>query len=86
MEHETLNGMASDIGEMKGMLRSCCERLETHHYEIYGNGTPGLKSRMYHAEKQALTAAKSRKAVWSSVLSVLGFVGTAIVSWFTGKS
>ncbi len=82
---ETIRQIAATVNRMEGRLDSCCERLETHHDEIYGNGQPGLKSRMYHNEKVAASAAKSRKAVWSMVGSVAGAVVSVLSGLFGGK-
>ena len=79
---DVLRQIATQVGEVNGKLDGIGEKLKRHEYAIYGNGTPGLHVRMDRVEQTAEQAVKGRKAFWSMVLSVLGFIGTAVVGCF----
>lgn len=81
---ELLHTIHRDLGELRGTLDSFCERLEKHHHEIYGNGSPGLKIRMDRTEQTADKAAKSWAAVWGAIVSVAGAIVAAVVGFFKG--
>lgn len=71
-----MDDISTRLGRIEGKLDDFCER---HNHAVFGNGKAGLVVRMDRLERSQAQTAKSRKAVWSAVVSI---VGAAISSAF----
>lgn len=71
------------LGRIEEKLDHHFDRLERHDHAIFGNGKEGLIVRTDRTARQLNELRKSRKVVWSAVVSVAGAIGTAIWTLLT---
>lgn len=66
------------LGRIEGKLDSFMKRQDEHHSTLYGNGAPGLKTRLDRLEQ---TEATRSKLVWLAITAAGTAFLKSIASW-----
>ena len=74
-----LHEISQTLGRIEGKLNSVVKLQDEHHTTLYGNGAPGLKTRVDRLEQ---TEATRSKLVWIAVTAAGTALAKSIASWF----
>ena len=84
-ENQILRDMHGSVGAMKANFESLCDRIDTHHQAIYGNGNPGLRDRVSSCEGEIDRAKTMVNWVWTAMISVVTSAAAAATAWYKNQ-
>lgn len=74
-----LHEISQTLGRIEGKLNAVVQRQDEHHATLYGNGAPGLKTRLDRLEQ---TEATRSKLVWVAITAAGTAFVKSLASWF----